>query len=333
LSLFAKEDEMAAPKRTVPPARPPVKKLSKPVSRTSMTKLVRDNLNTLTKEKMAWDKSHNETLAEFGKWVKKGRKPQDKYSDEMVKILETWEEVNPNRWTQNQLPTTIGISKTVILKVYGSSKTKKSDSIDISELIPLAVGFGVSPGYFFQPNRKQLENDSTLHIAGLQQDGKSLVINAHQWFIWVHSMGPLPGQSPEDYEVRMSQLTTEEDMKYEQPKEILTGIELQRAINASYFSPISPGISAHEVFYPGLQAEVDGKFFIEDVKQNLQPADRELAAFQNKVTFLTFSRRALRLMDDFETESDIKKAIKWSLNQMGHALAAIAVNRLKKRKK
>ena len=87
------------------------------------------------------------------------------------------------------------------------------------------------------------------------------------------------------------------------------------------------------MFYPGLQAEVDGKFFIEDVKQNLQPADRELAAFQNKVTFLTFSRRALRLMDDFETESDIKKAIKWSLNQMGHALAAIAVNRLKKLKK
>ena len=103
----------------------------------------------------------------------------------------------------------------------------------------------VSPGYLLQPNRKQLENDSTLQIAGLQHDGKSLVINAHQWFLWVHSMGPLSGQSPEEYEVRMSQLTTEEDMKYEQPKEILTGIELNRAVNASYFSPISPGISAH----------------------------------------------------------------------------------------
>jgi hypothetical protein len=298
-----------------------------------MIKLVRDNINTLTKEKMAWDKSHNETLAEFEEWVKKGRKPQDKYSDEMVKILETWEEVNPNRWTQDRLPATIGISKTVILKVYGSSKSKTSEFIDLSELIPLAVGLGVSPGYLLQPNRKQLENGSTLHIAGLQRDGKSLVISAHQWFLWVNSMGPLPGQSPEDYEVRMSQLTTEEDMQYEQPKEILTGIELGRAINASYFSPISPGISAHQAFYPGLHAEVNGNFFIEDVKRNLQPADRELAIFQNKVTFLTFTRRALRLMDEFETEGEIKKAIKWSLNQMGHALAAIAVNRFRKLKK
>jgi hypothetical protein len=332
LSLFAKEDEMAAPKRTVPPARPPVKKLSRPSSRTSMTKLVRDNINTLTKEKMALDKSHNETLAEFEAWKKNGRKPQDKYSSEMVKILETWEKVNPNRWTQDQLPKTLGISKTVVLRVYGSSKSKTSDSLRISDVIPLAVGFGVSPGYLFQPNRKQLENDSTLHIAGLQHDGKSLVVNAHQWFLWVHSMGPLPSHSPEEYEVRMSQLTTEEDMKYEQPKEILTGIELNRAITASYFSSISPGISAHEMFHPSLQAEVDGKFFIEDTERKLQPADRELAVFQNKVTFLTFNRRALRLMDEFETEGEIKKAIKWSLNQLGHALAAIAVNRLRKLK-
>ncbi len=50
------------------------------------------------------------------------------------------------------------------------------------------------------------------------------------------------------------------------------------------------------------------------------------------MTFLTFARRALRLMGEFETDGDTKKAIKWSLNQMGHALAAIAVNRLKKRK-
>ena len=324
---------MAVSKRTVPPALPPVKKLSRPTSRTSMTKLVRDNVNTLTKEKMAWDKSHNETLAEFEVWKKKGRTPQDKYSAEMVKILETWEKVNPNRWTQDQLPKTLGISKTVVLRVYGSSKSKTSDSLRISDVIPLAVGFGVSPGYLFQPNRKQLENDSTLYIAGLQHDGKPLVINAHQWFLWVHSMGPLPGHSPEEYEVRMSQLTTEEDMKYEQPKEILTGIELNRAINASYFSSISPGISAHEVFHPSLQAEVDGKFFIEDSERKLQPADRELTVFQNKVTFLTFNRRALRLMDEFETEGDIKKAIKWSLNQLGHALAAIAVNRLRKLKK
>ncbi len=324
---------MAAPKRTIPPARPPVKNLSKPVSRTSMAKLIRDNVNTLTKEKMAWDKSHNETLAEFKDWEKKGRKPQNKYSAEMVKLLETWEEVNPNRWTQDQLPSTLGISKTVILKVYGSSKSKTSESIRLSDLIPLAVGFGVSPGYLLQPNRKQLENDSTLYIAGLQHDGKSLVINAHKWFLWVHSMGPLPGVSSEDYEVRMSQLTTEEDMKYEQPKEILTGIELNRAINASYFSPISPGISAHEVFHPGLQSDVDGRFFIEDAKRNLQPADRELAVFQNKVSFMTFARRALRLMDEFETEGDIKKAIKWSLNQLGHSLAAIAVNRIRKLKK
>ena len=324
---------MVAPKRTVPPARPSVKKLSKSVSRTSMIKLVRDNVVTLTKEKMARDKSHNQTLAEFQKWVKKGKKPQNKYSAAMVTNLETWEKVNPNRWTQDQLPKTIGISKTIILKVYGSSESKKSEHIDISELIPLAVGLGVSPGYLLQPNRKQLENDSTLHIAGLQKDGNALKINAHQWFLWVNSMGPLPGQLPEDYEIRMSQLTTEEDMKYEQPREILTAIELNRAINASYFSPISPGISAHEVFYPGLQPEVNGRFFLEYAERKIQPADRELTVFQNKVTFLTFARRGLRLMEEFETEGDIKKAIKWSLNQMGHALAAIAVNRLRKLKK
>jgi hypothetical protein len=38
-------------------------------------------------------------------------------------------------------------------------------------------------------------------------------------------------------------------------------------------------------------------------------------------------------MDEFETEGDVKKAIQWSLNQMGHALAAIAVNRLRKLEK
>jgi hypothetical protein len=221
----------------------------------------------------------------------------------------------------------------VILKVYGTSKSKVNDSIRLSELILLSVGFGVSPGYLLQPNRKQLENNSTLHITGLRRDGKSLVIDAHRWFLWVHSMGSLPGRSSKDYEDRMSQLTTEEDMKYELPNKFDPDKELNRVFNATYSSPISPGVAALEVFYPSLHGEVSGRFFVEDAKRNLQAAGRELSVFQNKVTFMTFARRALRLMDEFETEGDVKKAIQWSLNQMGHALAAIAVNRLRKLEK
>lgn len=66
---------MAAPKTRIPPAKVQLKKLKRNRTKTTLTKLVRDNVNTLTKDLMAQDKQHNKTIAEFKTWDKKGRKP------------------------------------------------------------------------------------------------------------------------------------------------------------------------------------------------------------------------------------------------------------------
>jgi hypothetical protein len=319
-----------ATKKMIPPARPPLKALARPISRTSLAKLVRDNVTTITKDLMTADKSRNQMIKDFQTWNKSGRKDSNKYSAAMIEALENMEEVNKTRWTQSNLGKTLGLSITVVRRVFATSDSKRTGSLSITDVISLAIALGVSPGYLMQPNKKQLESDSVLHISGLFN--KPLKIGAHEWFMWVHSFAPLPNVSHEGYELRMAQIDTVEGMQYEEPKQIFTDIEMERIAESSYFSPLSPTLSAHEHFFPQLQRDVIGRSHLDDAKREIQPADRELKAFRNKISLMTFVRRAIRLMEEYESEADTKKAIDWSLNQMGHALADIARNRKKKLK-
>lgn len=318
---------MAAQKKRIPPARVQLKQLKRNRTKTTLTKLVRDNVNTLTKDLMAQDKQHNKTIAEFKTWDKKGRKPPTKYSPAMIQVIEKMEKADPNRWTQDRLAKTIGLSITVIRRVYASSAAKNSQSLRLSDVMPLAIAFGVSPAYLLQPNRTQLANDSILVIEGMFKTPYE--IGAHDWYLWINGLAALPNWNPEYFELRMAQLDTVENMKYEQPKEILTDIEIDRIIDSSYFSDLAPAFSVNEWFYPGLYPEVSGRSHLDDAKREIHPADGQLKALRAKVTFMTFARRAVRLMTEFETESDTKKAIHWSLNNMGHALADMARNRNK----
>lgn len=318
---------MATQTKTIPPARVQLKKLKRNRTKTTLTKLVRDNVNTLTKDLMAQDKLHNKTIAEFKAWDKKGRKPPTKYSPAMIQVIEKMEKEDPNRWTQDRLAKTIGLSITVIRRVYASSAAKNSQSLRLSDVMPLAITFGVSPAYLLQPNRTQLANDSILVIEGMFKTPYE--IGAHDWYLWINGLAALPNWNPEYFELRMAQLDTVENMKYEQPKEIFTNIEIDRIIDSSYFSDLAPAFSVNELFYPGLYPEVSGGSHLDDAKREIHPADGQLKALRAKVTFITFARRAVRLMTEFETESDTKKAILWSLNNMGHSLADIARNRNK----
>jgi transcriptional regulator with XRE-family HTH domain len=318
---------MATPKKKLPPAQMPRKQLSRSRSKTTLTKLVRDNINTLTKDLMAQDKQHNKILAEFVAWDKSGRKPSAKYSAAIVQIFEKMEKRDPNRWTQDRLAKTIGLSITVVRRVYASTSAKLSDSLRLSDVIPLAIAFGVSPSYLLQPNKTQLANDATLVIEGMFKSPYE--IGAHDWYLWISGLAPLPSWNPEYFELRMAQLDTVENMQYEQPKEILTDIEINRLVDSSYFSELAPAFTVNEWFYPSLYPEVKGRSHLDDAKRELQPADGQLKALRAKITFMTFARRAIRLMSEFETEVDTKKAINWSLNNMGHALADMARNRNK----
>jgi transcriptional regulator with XRE-family HTH domain len=318
---------MAAPKKKIPPARMPVKQLSRNRSKTTLTKLVRDNINTLTKDLMAQDKQNNKMIAEYQAWKKGGKKPPTKYSDAMAQLIENMEKSDPNRWTQDRLAKTIGLSITVIRRVYASTTAKTSESLRLSDIIPLAIAFGVSPAYLLQPNKNQLTNDSLLIIEGMFKTPYE--ISAHDWYLWIHGISALPNWNPEYFELRMVQLDTVENMKYEQPKEILTDIETNRLIDSSYFSELAPAFSVNEWFYPSMYPEITGRSHLDDAKRELQPADGQLKALRAKITFMTFARRAIRLMSEFETEADTKKAIHWSLNNMGHALADMARNRNK----
>lgn len=319
---------MATPKRVIPPG-PEVKRLSKDVSKTTITKLVRDNLISLIRDKISEDKHYNSIVKGYLAWQKTGETPYGfDFTSTSAKVFEGAELVDANRWTQDRLAKTLKISKTVVRRVFDQSPTKGSKSLHLSDVIPLAIAFGVSPGYVLQPNRKQLENNSTLQIEGMLT--VPLEVTAHQWFAWVHGMAGLPGKSSKSFEVRMTQLTSYENMEYLKPAEIFTPIEMDRIFEGSYFSPLAATLSAHEWFSPLLAPDVNGRSFLDDAQRKRQPADRDLMVLRSKITFFTHARRALRLMDEFEGDHDTKKAIFWSLNQLGHALAAVAANRPKK---
>ena len=319
-----------ATKKVIPPAKPPVKALARPTSRTTLANLVRDNVLTITRDFMAQDKAHNKMVKDFQAWDKAGRKSSKKYSAAMIESLKNATEVKPTRWTQSNLGKTLGLSITVVRRVFATSASKRTGSVSITDVISLAITLGISPGYLMQPNKKQLENDSVLQLSGLFK--QPLKIGAHEWFMWVHSFAPLPNVTNDGYELRMAQIDTVEGMQYEEPKQIFMNIDMDRIAESSYFSPLSPTLSVHEYFFPQLEREVVGRSHLDDAKRELQPADRDLRVLRNKISLMTFVRRAIRLMEDFESEADTKKAINWSLNQMGHALAEIARNRKKKLK-
>ena len=116
-------------------------------------------------------------------------------------------------------------------------------------------------------------------------------------------------------------------MKYETPDAIDIPSEMTRMFDGSYFSSASAGFEVNEIFVPQLHREITERGHLDDAKRLLQSADRENMVYRSKLIFITYARRALHLMNDFKSEQNTKKAIHWSLNQMGHALAQIARNR------
>lgn len=314
-----------ATKKRIPPALPPQKKLARPVSRTTLNKLVKDNVTTIAKDLMAEDKAHNKMVSDFQAWEQGGRKNPNKYNEAIIHSLKDAEQRDPTRWTQNNIGKTLGISITVVRRVFASSQSKETKHLQLTDIFSLAIALGVSPAFLLQPNKKQLEQNAELHISRLFD--KPLKISAHNWFMWIHSIAPMPNISNNYYELRMAQLDTVEEMLYEEPKQILIDPEMSRIADSSYFSSLSPALSVHEHFFPQLYSDVVERSHLDDSKRELHEADRDLKVFRSKITLMTFFRRAIRLMDEFETEADTKKAIRWSLNNIGHALADIARNR------
>ena len=320
---------MASKFRTIPPARMPVKVLKRNTSTTSLANLVRDNVITLTRDYMARDKALNQELREFNSWRTKGSKPANKYSDEQIAVLEARRLVDPKDWTQSRLAKTLGIRVTVIRRLFAKDGPKASRKLTLDDVVAIAAALHVSPSYLLQPNNRQLENDSILQIHGLQKT--SFTVGAHTWFYWVNGLAGLDARTNDWYIKRMAELTTIEDATYEEPSNLSPNIELSRIMREAYTSPYSSGVAAFDSFNPE-EINLSGPSYIGQPKRLVQPADRERRVFQAVNESFTAFRLGLAHMFKHETTEVTEKAIRWSLGNIGRALATMASNRASKLK-
>jgi len=312
--------------RNIPPARPAIKRLPRTSSSTTLTKLVRDNVITLTREYMARDKASNLELTAFEEWKKKGSKPASRYTQTQIDELESRERFDPKEWTQSRLAKTLGIRTAVVKRIYAKSGPKATKSLSMDDVVTIAIALHVSPSFLLQPNRKQLDENSTLMISGLRTT--PFEVSAHTWFLWVHGIAGLDATTNLWYIRRMAEITTLSDAKYDEPSNIIPIHEINRIISDSYTSAFASGVSLLRKFEPE-KMKIDKPTYLGGAKRMMQPADRDLRMFQALNDAMTSFRLAVTHMFQHSSETDTEKAIRWSLNNMGNAFAQLAKNRNK----
>lgn len=317
---------VATKARNIPPARPPIKRLPRTPSNTTLTKLVRDNVITLTREYMARDKASNLELDAFKDWKKKGSRPSNRYTQAQIDELESRTRFDPKEWTKSRLAETLGIRETVMKRIYAKSGSKTSKSLLMNDVVTIAIALHVSPSFLLQPNKEQLEENSTLKISGLRTT--PFEVSAHTWFFWVHGITGLDATTNLWYIRRMAEITTLPDANYDEPSNIIPSHEINRIISSSYTSAFASGLALLRKFEPE-KIKIDKPTYLGGAKRMLQPADRDLSMFQALNDAMTSFRLAVNHMFEHSSETDTEKAIRWSLNNMGNAFAQLARNRHK----
>jgi hypothetical protein len=318
----------------VKPAKPVKKTLQQVKVTRTLTELVRGNLVALLRDRIAADKVHNAMIDAYEHWMKTGRKIGG-YSFTKG-ILDGVERRDVMRWTPDRLHKSSGIPKAVIRKVFEEpvvvnstkNKAKKPTGqklLRVDEVIPLAVFFGVTPGYLFQPFREDLENNSLLCITGF--GAQDFLIDAHQWFSWVHGFKSLPYQGSATIEERLTYLSATSNTKLLKPHEMNAPDELQRFLDSTYASEVNATIIANMQFHPLLAPPpIEPHPYDTAIKKRTQVA-RIRWRLVKEFSFMTNARRALRLATQISNPVHLKQAIDWSVEQMRVDLSSLAANR------
>lgn len=273
---------------------------------------------------MARDKASNSELDAYESWKKKGSRPSDRYSKTQIDELESRERFDPKEWTQSRLAKKLGIRAAVVRRIYAKTGPKTSKSLSIDDVITIAMALHVGPSFLLQPNKKQLEENSTLQISGLRS--APYQVSAHTWFLWVHGLTGLNASTNSWFIRRMAELTTLPDGNYDEPSNIIHIHEINRITKDSYSSPFASGVALLRKFDPE-SISVTEPSYLGATKRSQQPADRDLTMFQAINDAITTFRLTIAHMFEHRTELDTEKALRWSLSNMGNAFARLAKNR------
>ena len=279
---------------------------------------------------MARDKSSNLELDAYEAWKKKGSRPSDRYTKAQIEEFESRKRFDPKEWTQSRLAKTLGIRAAVVRRIYAKTGPKTSKSLSIDDVITIAIALHVSPSFLLQPNKKQLEENSTLEISGLRKT--PFQVSAQTWFLWVHGLAGLDASTNLWFIRRMAEITTTPDGDYDEPSNIIPIHEINRIMKDAYVSPFASGVALLRKFDPE-SISLTEPTYIGTTKRFMQPADRDLTMFQAINDAITTFRLTIAHMFEHRTEQDTEKALRWSLSNMGNAFARLARNRPEKMEK
>jgi hypothetical protein len=264
-------------------------------------------------------------------WTKTGRKIGDYVFS--PGILDGVEKRDINRWTPDRLHKSSGITKAVIRKIFEEPVVKKGTQskavgqklLRIDEVIPLAVTFGVTPGYLLQPFREDLENYSLICLTGFGK--QDLIVNAHDWFSWVHGFKSLPIQGSATIEERLTYLSATKDTKLLKSHQMDAPEELRRLLASTYGSEVNATIVANIQFHPLTSNPPRTPHPMDHVPRKRTQVERIRWRLVKHFSFMTNARRALRLVSELDDPERIKQAIDWSVDMMREDLSSIAANR------
>ncbi len=313
---------------------PKPKKLQQVMVTRTLTELVRGNLVALLRDRIAADKMHNAMVDAYEHWSRTGRKIGDYLFT--PGSLDGVKKRDVMQWTPDRLHKSSGIPKAVIRKVFEEPVVKKSSKskstkpvgqklLRIEEVIPLAVIFGVTPGYLLQPFREDLENYSLLSITGFGKE--DLVVNAHDWFAWVHGFRALPHQGGRTIEERLTYLSATADTKLLKPHEMDAPEELKRFLASTYGSEVNATIIANLQFHPLTTPAAREPHPMDSATRKRGQVARLRWRLVKQFSYMTNARRALRLVNEIEDPELLKRAIDWSIEMMRDDLSAFAANK------
>lgn len=316
------------------PAKPKKKTLQQQLVTRTITELVRGNLVALLRDRIAADKMHNAMIDAYEHWTKTGRKIGDYLFT--PGILDGVNRRDVMRWTPDRLHKSSGIPKAVIRKIFEEPVVKKSTKamstkpvgqklLRVDEVIPLAVIFGVTPGYLLQPFREDLENYSLIQLTGFGKE--DWVVNAHDWFAWVHGFRSLPVQGGSTIEERLTYLSATKDTKLLKPHEMDAPEELKRFVASTYGSEVNATIVANIQFHPLTTPPASNPHPMDSSTRKRTQVERIRWRLVKQFSYMTNARRALRLVNEIDDPELLKGAIDWSINMMRDDLSAYAANK------
>lgn len=321
-------------KEPVLPGVPKRKTLTQVMVQRTLTELVRGNLLALQTDRIDAAKIHNGMIDEYEHWMQTG-----KYIGEYrftKGLLDGVERQDVMRWTVDRMSKSTGISVAVLRKIFDdpepTQSTKKPSGkpvglglLRVDEVIPLAVFFGVTPGYLLQPFREDLENYSLLKIGGFGK--QDFVVNAHDWFSWVHGFLSLPMQGSATIEERLTYLSASQETKRLKPHQVNTKDALPRFLASAYGSEVNATIVANIQYTPFTSNPPREPHPLNDAVRKKTQVERIRWRLRKQFSYMTNVRRALRLVGQLDTPDELKRAIDWSVEMMREDLSAIAANR------